>query len=122
MEDLQYIIAIGFSGADMPRAIILSFLFAMFAKKDTNIWRMALLALLIDRMVWPIAEMGASGASIQSIYASIAAMFKTFFNDLGIYIVRYIGLVLMISGFVWLRARIHKMIPSKRGHAGAKTA
>jgi hypothetical protein len=116
MEDLQYIIAIGFSGADLPRAIILSFLFAMFAKKDTNLWRMALLALLIDRTIWPIAAMGASGADVQSIYASIAALFKTFFDDLGIYIVRYIGLVLMISGFVWLRTGIHRLIPNKRSH------
>jgi len=113
MSDLQYIISIGFSGADLPRAIILAFLFAMFAKKDTNIWRAALLALLIDRTIWPIAAMGASGADIQSIYASIGAIFKTFLDDLGIYIVRYIGLVLLISGFVWLRASVHKMIPKK---------
>ena len=117
MDDLQYIFSIGFSGADMPRAIILSFLFAMFAKRDSNIWRMALLALLIDRTVWPIAAMGASGADIQSIYASIAALFKTFLDDLGIYIVRYIGIVLMVSGFIWMRARIHQLLPNK--HAAA---
>jgi len=113
MDDLQYIIGIGFSGADLPRAIILAFLFAMFAKKDTNIWKASLLALLIDRTVWPIAAMGAAGADIQSIYASIAALFKTFFDDLGIYIVRYIGLVLMMSGFIWMRVRIHKFLPKK---------
>ena len=117
MDDLQYIFSIGFSGSDLPRAVILSFLFAMFAKRDSNIWRMALLALLIDRTVWPIAAMGASGADIQSIYASIAALFKTFFDDLGIYIVRYIGIVLMVSGFIWMRARIHQMLPNK--HAAA---
>lgn len=117
MDDLQYIISIGFSGADLPRAIILSFLFAMFAKRDSNIWRMALLALLIDRTVWPIAAMGASGADIQSIYASIAALFKTFLDDLGIYIVRYIGIVLMVSGFIWVRARIHQLLPNKHAHA-----
>lgn len=113
MNDLQYIISIGYSGTDLPRAIILAFLFAMFAKKDTNLWKAGLLALLIDRTVWPIAAMGASGADIQSIYASIGAIFKTFFDDLGIYIVRYIGLVLMITGFVWLRMSVHKMIPRK---------
>ena len=117
MDDLQYIFSIGFSGSDLPRAIILSFLFAMFAKRDSNIWRMALLALLIDRTVWPIAAMGASGADIQSIYASIAALFKTFLDDLGIYIVRYIGIVLMVSGFIWMRARIHQLLPNK--HAAA---
>lgn len=111
MQDLQYIIGIGFSGADLPRAFILAFLFAMFAKGETNIWKVGLLALLIDRTVWPIAAMGSSGADIQSIYAALGGMFKSFLDDLGIYIVRYIGLVLMIGGFRWLRSTIHA-IPS----------
>jgi hypothetical protein len=107
MQDLQYIVGIGFSGADLPRAIILAFLFAMFAKGETNLWKLGLLALLIDRTVWPIAAMGSSGAEIQSIYGAIGGMFKSFGNDLGIYIVRYIGLVLMIGGFRWIRAGLH---------------
>jgi len=119
MQDLQYIIGIGFSGADLPRAIIMAFLFAMFAKKDTNIWKVGLLALLIDRLVWPIAAMSSSGADIQSIYASIAALFKSFFDDLGIYIVRYLGLTLMIGGFRWVRASIHKISSSKSKPAHA---
>lgn len=114
MQDLQYILGIGFSGADIPRAIILAFLFAMFAKRNTNIWQVGLLALLIDRTVWPIAEMGASGAELQSIYAAISAMFKTLIDDLGIYIVRYAGLVVMIGGFRWMRASIHGFGPGKK--------
>ncbi|MEO1135918.1 MAG: hypothetical protein AAFW68_04790 [Pseudomonadota bacterium] len=113
MEDLSYIVGIGFSGADLPRAVILAFLFAMFAQGNTNIWKVGLLALLIDRTVWPIAAMGSSGADIQSIYAAIGGMAKTFKDDLGIYIVRYIGLVLMIGGFRWLRASIHNLQPRK---------
>lgn len=109
MQDLQYIIGIGFSGADLPRAIILAFLFAMFAKSENNLWKVGLLALLIDRTVWPIAAMGSSGAELQSIYAAIGGMFKSFTDDLGIYIVRYIGLVLMIGGFRWMRSTIHAM-------------
>lgn len=119
MQDLQYILGIGFSGADIPRAIILAFLFAMFARRDTNIWQVGLLALLIDRTVWPLAEMGASGAELQSIYAAVSAMFKSLFDDLGIYIVRYIGLVMMIGGFRWLRSSIHAMGPRKSKHAHA---
>ncbi len=117
MQDLQYIIGIGFSGADLPRAIILAFLFAMFARKDSNIWQMGLLALLIDRLVWPIASMSATGVDIQAVYASIAALFKTFLDDLGIYIIRYLGLSLMIGGFRWLRARIHSLAPGSHAHA-----
>jgi hypothetical protein len=117
MEDLEYIVGIGFSGDDLPRAVILAFLFAMFARKDTNVWVYGLFALLIDRTVWPIAAMGASGADIQSIYASIGALFQTFMDDLGFYFVRYMGLVLMILGFSWVRTRIHKMAPGKAAHA-----
>lgn len=113
MEDLNYIVGIGFSGADLPRAVILAFLFAMFAQGNGNIWKIGLLALLIDRTVWPIAAMGSSGADIQSIYAAIAGMAKSFNNDIGIYIVRYIGMVLMIGGFRWLRASIHNLSPKK---------
>ncbi|MEX6633524.1 hypothetical protein [Hyphococcus lacteus] len=113
MEDLQYIVSIGFSGADLPRAVILTFLFAMFAKGETNIWKVGMLALLIDRTVWPIAAMGSSGADIQTIYASIGAMAKSFPDDLGIYIVRYIGLVLMVGGFRWMRSSLHAM-PSRK--------
>ncbi|WP_133162163.1 hypothetical protein [Hyphococcus luteus] len=113
MEDLNYIIGIGFSGADLPRAVILAFLFAMFAQSNTNVWKAGLLALLIDRTVWPIAAMGASGAELQSIYAAIAGMAKSFKDDLGIYIVRYIGLVLMIGGFRWMRAALHGISPKK---------
>ena len=109
MEDLQYIVSIGFSGADLPRAIILAFLFAMFAQGNGNIWKVALLALLIDRTVWPIAAMGSSGADIQSIYAALNGMVRTLKDDLGIYIVRYVGLVVMIGGFRWLRAGLHGM-------------
>ncbi|WDI30382.1 hypothetical protein PUV54_10470 [Hyphococcus flavus] len=116
MQDLQYIIGIGFSGADLPRAIILAFLFAMFAKGESNLWKVGLLALLIDRTVWPIAAMGSSGAEIQSIYAAIGGMAKSFTDDLGIYIVRYIGLVLMIGGFRWMRSAIHG-IPGKAAAA-----
>ncbi len=113
MEDLNYIIGIGFSGADLPRAVILAFLFAMFAQGNANIWKVGLLALLIDRTVWPIAAMGSSGAELQSIYSAIAGMAKSFKDDIGIYIVRYIGLVLMIGGFRWLRASIHNISPKK---------
>lgn len=119
MEDLQYIIGIGFSGADLVRAVVLSFLFAMFAKRDTNIWHFALFALLIDRTVWPIASMASSGADFPSILASVKALFTTFLDDLGIYIVRYLGLVVMINGFIAMRAGIHKMLPGKSSHAHA---
>lgn len=113
MEDLNYIIGIGFSGSDMPRAVILAFLFAMFAAGNTNIWKVALLALLIDRTVWPIASMGSQGAHLDSIYAMLNGMVKSFKDDIGIYLVRYIGIVLMVGGFRWLRAAVQGLSPKR---------
>lgn len=119
MEDLQYIIGIGFSGADVGRAVFLAFVFAMYAKKDTNIWTVALIALAIDRTIWPITAMAISGAEVQAIIASTGALFTTLLDDLGIYIVRYLGIVVMISGFIGLRTGVHKFMPKKRKTAHA---
>lgn len=111
MEDLQYIVGIGFSGADLPRAVILAFFFAMFAKRDTNVWIYTMFALVIDRAIWPIAAMGAAGADVQTMSASVSAMGKSFVDDLGIYIVRYLGLAFMMSAFIWFRARVWRIVP-----------
>ena len=117
MEDLQYIIGIGYSASDLPFALGLAFLFAMFLKRDSNVWKFALIALVIDRVLIPIGMMGASGAGLSQVFASLVALFKSFTDDLGVYIVRYIGLVLMISGFSWARAMVHKLMPGKAAHA-----
>lgn len=117
MKDLEYIIGVGFTGEDLPRAVILAFLFAMFARKDTNVWTYALFALLIDRTVWPIATMGASGADVSEMYAALGKTFSNFWDDIGLYFVRYMGLVLMILGFGALRGFLQKFVPGKTAHA-----
>ena len=116
MDDLNYIIGLGFSGADVWRALILSFFLAMIYGRKKSVWFVAFVALIIDRIVWPISGMAVSGANIQSIYASIGALWQTFPDDLGIYVVRYLGLTIMIAAFLELRVRVHKMAPkSKKG-------
>lgn len=119
MKDLDYIVSLGFSGADVWRAVIIAFFLAMMMGKKATVWQIGFIALFIDRLVWPIAGQAVSGADIQSIYASIGAMFQTFFDDIGIYVVRYIGLTIMIAAFIALRRRIHQMAPSKKGKPAA---
>lgn len=119
MEDLNYILGLGFSGADIWRAVIIAFFLAMVAGKKHSIWFVGLIALLADRLVWPIVGMALSGADIQSIYASIGALLQTFLDDLGLYAVRYLGLTIMIAIFIAGRARIHTMIPAKKGKPAA---
>ncbi|GEM_PF-1284003 len=113
MDDLRYIVTLGFSGSDVIRAVILAFLFAMATSRQSDVWRMAAFAFLIDRFVWPIAGMALSGSDIHAIYASVGAYFTGFLDDLGIYVVRYLGLCLMMSGFIALRRRIHHVKPAK---------
>lgn len=119
MHDLNYIISLGFSGADILPAVIIAFFLAMFVKKDSPVWKMALIALVADRIVWPIAAQAMAGADLHTIYASIGALFQSAPADLGVYVVRFFGLLVMIALFVALRYRIHKMTPKKAKPAAA---
>jgi hypothetical protein len=111
MQDLNYILGIGFSGADVWRAIIIAFFAAMLFGKKHGVWLIAAVALFVDRIVWPITGMALSGSDIQSIYASIGALASTFVDDLGLYAVRYVGLAILIAASLGLRTRIHAMAP-----------
>lgn len=117
MEDLKYIVSLGFSGADVMPAIIIAFFMAMFVRKGAPVWKMALIALAADRLVWPIIDQAMAGADIHTIYASIGAMVKSFPTDLGVYVVRFFGLLVMIAAFVALRFKIHEMKPRKAAAA-----
>ena len=116
MDDLNYIIGIGFSGADVARAIILAFFIAMISVHKRSIWTLGLWALAIDRLVWPMIEMGVAGHEPRAILGAYAALIQTFVDDIGLYVVRYIGLSLMIGGFGWMRTRIHGLA-SRPQHA-----
>lgn len=122
MKDLDYIISLGFSGADVAPAVLIAFMMAIFARKEAPIWKMALIALAADRVLWPIVGQAMAGAGIHTIYASIGALFTTFPSNIGVYVVRFFGLLVMIALFVAARQRLHKMAPSKKaahGHAHA---
>ena len=108
MEDLGYIFNLGFSGTDVWRAVLLSFVLGMFVSKKRSIVMLAFWALIIDRVIWPISAQAASGAELHTIYASIGALFQTFVDDLGLYLVRFLGIVAMMGIFVFIRMRIHK--------------
>ncbi len=108
MEDLQYIFNLGFSGSDVWRAVLLSFFGAMILNKNGSVWILGGWALAIDRVIWPVTAQALAGADIHSIYASIGALFETLPDDLGLYLVRYLGIVGMIGAFFLAKLRIHK--------------
>lgn len=118
MEDLRHIIALGFSGSDVAQALLITFTIAIALKKRRSAWFLGAIALLIDRLVFPISGMAMAGADIHSIYASIGAMGKTFIDDLGLYAVRYVGLVILIAAFTAMRMGLHaRLSPPKEAHA-----
>ncbi|MDZ7627917.1 MAG: hypothetical protein U5J99_05840 [Parvularculaceae bacterium] len=120
MEDLKQIIALGFSGSDVAQALLLTFTIAIILKKRRSAWFLGALALLIDRIVIPIGGMALADANIHSIYASIGAMGKTFVDDIGLYVVRYVGLVVLIAFFTAMRMGLQsKLTPAKDEHAHA---
>jgi hypothetical protein len=114
MEDLKYIVALGFSGADIAPALVIAFFIAMFVKNGAPVWKIALVALFIDRFIWPIASQALSGADVQTIYGTIGGFFTSFFDNLGVYVVRFFGLVVMIGFFVLGRQKIHKLAPAPK--------
>ncbi len=119
MEDLKYIVTLGFSGADVLPAVVIAFFLAMFVKKGSPVWSIALTALILDRFVWPIASQALSGADIHTIYGTIGAFFETLFDNLGVYVVRFFGLVVMIGSFVLLRGQVHRIGPAKKAKPAA---
>ncbi|MCB2098844.1 MAG: hypothetical protein AB7F91_01560 [Parvularculaceae bacterium] len=120
MEDLKDIISLGFSGGDIIRALIIAFVLAIAPKKKRSSWFLGAIALFIDRLVWPITGMGLAGSDIHSIYASIGALGKTLIDDLGLYVVRYLGLVVMIAAFMAMRNNLNnRLAPPKAKPAAA---
>lgn len=118
MEDLKDIISLGFSGGDVVRAFLITFTIAILVRKKRSSWFLGFIALFIDRLIWPIAGMALAGSDIHSIYASIAALGKTLVDDLGLYVVRYLGLTVMIAFFIFLRSNLHaRLTPPKAAAA-----
>jgi hypothetical protein len=114
MEDLRDIISLGFSGADIAPAMIIAFTLAILPRKKRSSWFLGAIAILLDRLVWPVTGMALAGSNIHSIYASIGALGKTFVDDLGLYVVRYLGLVVMIAFFIMMRANINAKLDAPK--------
>ncbi|MEL6113070.1 MAG: hypothetical protein AAFR20_09710 [Pseudomonadota bacterium] len=108
MEDLVYILSLGFSGSDFWRAIIIAFFAAMLVGKSRPVAIMGIWALFVDRLAWPLTTMWMAGADSAIMTDTVSGMMQSLNLDLGLYLVRYAGLMVMIAAFAHLRRRIHK--------------
>jgi len=121
MEDLTYILSLGFSGSDIIRAVIIAFLAAMLVSKNRKPWQLALWALLFDRLLWPISALMINGTQTSTIGDILDGMLQSFSDDLGVYVVRFAGLLVLIMIFHAMRKRIHRPRGDKLKHKN-KTA
>lgn len=121
MTDLTYIVGIGFSGADIARAITITFFITMLSGTKNSVWFLAFVSLLIDRLAWPIISMAVSGHDMNAIGGAYIGMAASFMDDLGFYVVRYLGLTVLIGVFRWLRISVHRPGSASR-KASAKPA
>jgi len=107
MDDLIYIVTLGFSGSDVWRAIIITFFVAMMVTSRRRISVLAFWALIVDRFVWPLSAMASNGADMEMLGTTASAIIAAIPDDMGLYLIRYIGLFLMISVYVAARRRLH---------------
>ncbi|MEM1397870.1 MAG: hypothetical protein AAGH38_10555 [Pseudomonadota bacterium] len=117
MEDLSYIVGLGFSGTDIYRALIITFLMAMLLSPAHSMWKLGIIALVIDKIIWPLSSQGVAGADASEITGSVQGLMSTFVDDLGVYAVRYVGLTVLIGAFSEFRRRLHAIAPSKKATA-----
>ncbi|MBI1393102.1 MAG: hypothetical protein GC152_10215 [Alphaproteobacteria bacterium] len=117
MEDLSYIIGLGFSGADVYRALIIAFFMSMLFAPQHSMWKLGVAALLIDKIVWPLVAQSVSGAGMDEVGGSLQGIASSFVDDLGVYVVRYFGLTVLIGMFSEFRTRLHQFAPPKKAAA-----
>jgi len=58
--------------------------------------------------------MANSGHDMNAIGGAYIGMINTFMDDLGFYVVRYLGLAVLIGMFRWLRASVHRFGPPRK--------
>ena len=117
MEDLSYSVGLGFSGADIPRALIITFFMAMLFAPQHSMWKLGFAALAIDKIIWPLISLAAAGKGTDAIMGSLESLSGTLVDDLGVYLVRYFGLTVLIGMFTSVFARLTGFGLTKRAAA-----
>lgn len=117
MEQLLYVLSLGFSGSDAARAVVLVLMGALFVTKRFPPWRMVLLLLLID-LAWPYAGMLRGGSGLREIEFAIRAVFVHWQDALAGFLVRAAGFYIFVRGTFSLRRKLHEAFPEEK-KAGA---
>ncbi|MEM1409258.1 MAG: hypothetical protein AAGG79_00760 [Pseudomonadota bacterium] len=118
MEQLLYVLSLGFSGSDAARAAMLLLIGALFVTKRFRPWRMTLLLLFID-VVWPYAALTFQGAGAGTLEAALKSPMNIHEDAVVGFLVRAAGFYVILRGTFSLRRRLQETFPEKQqGKAG----
>lgn len=110
MDALVYLLSLGFSGSDAPRAALLLLIGALFVTHRFKPWRMTLLLLVID-LAWPFITMAREGASPAMVNAAIRGALEFPEDAVVGFLVRASGFYLFIRGTFSLRRKLQSAFP-----------
>jgi hypothetical protein len=114
MDQLLYVLSLGFSGSDAVRAIILLLVGALFVGKRILPLKMTLILLMID-LVWPYASNALEPGAALSTPSMIQGQAAHWQDGLAAFLVRAAGFYLFIRGSYSLRRKLHENAPDGSG-------
>lgn len=112
LSDLAYIFSIGFSGADLWRAVWLALFCSLFASRKFRPWKVCIIAFAIDR-IWPFYAMSLHGYEWEVISASVLAALRAIPDDIAFLMIRYLGFLGLIYLGFNLRLMLHDNVPEQ---------
>ncbi|MEM8986337.1 MAG: hypothetical protein AAGC95_06390 [Pseudomonadota bacterium] len=107
MEDLNYIVGMGFTSADGIRAVIIALIVSQMMQKYAQVWTYTGIAFGFDRML-PFLLMITDGRDLGYVGDRFWDMVMGMPEDLGVLSIRFMGMMIIISlGFAG-RSAIHQ--------------
>ncbi len=123
MQDLSYFLALGFSGSDATRGLVIGLLASLFVSSRFLPWRAVLLACIVDR-VWPYYGMYLAETEGPVILQSMWAEITTMPFNLLYYAIRFTVIFGIVHVGFHLRRLIHAALgqPVSSRYPGKKHA
>ncbi|MCQ8185900.1 hypothetical protein [Parvularcula maris] len=107
MDQLLYVLSLGFSGSDAVRALILLLVGALFVGKRILPLKMTVILLVID-LVWPYAAAAFEPGGAASAPSMIQGQAMHWQDGLAAFLVRAAGFYIFIRGSYSLRRKLHQ--------------
>lgn len=106
MDELTYIISIGFAGSDISRALWIGLCASLLVSRRLPPWRVTVVAFMIDRS-WPFYAMHLAGHPQDVVMAAVYGTFATMPQDIAYYAIRFLGLAGLVHFGYNLRRFLH---------------